>query len=382
MQAYAPLYTLRCHPHPRKVHHFLLKLLCKMLRRFVRVFGGVTSTTIVAQRAEKALTFPHEAHSSQHQDAQQQPATLAQPQQVQPSNRTNEGAVSERILAALHRAGFTLAQVTAFVQMAAKVAFKDDLPWPALYDPAAHFPKPQPLPARLQFVSWKVPSGHGAATGPWCFAPDDELRMVRPVYEEVWRRFLEIFHARLTRKGFLIIGHPGIGKTYLLDLLLSWHLFTHPHVPVVATAIGEFQIFIKVDGKTPKRFVIDHAGITPTEFADQLKQWGMKQGDPLLVLHDIKESTQLPFQGALLDELKQHFDVMCVVASSPHYDYWGEFTKAFQNYTKFYLPVLSEGEARDFAAKMADEPPSDATVSQWLNLVGRSSASLNIPTCR
>ena len=32
--------------------------------------------------------------------------------------------------------------------------------------------------------------------------------------------------------------------------------------------------------------------------------------------------------------------------------------------------MLSEGEARDFAAKMADEPPSDATVSQWLNLVG------------
>ena len=262
-----------------------------------------TTEAVETAGGEQTPSSPPQAQPSKHQDAQQQPAMLAQPQQVQPSPpRRSEGAVNERILAALHRAVVTLAQVTAFVQMAAKVTFKDDLPWPALYDPAAHFPKPQPLPARLQFVSWKVPSGHGAATGPWCFAPN-ELRMVRPVYEEVWKRFLEVFHAPLTRKGFLIIGHPGIGKTYLLDLLLSWHLFTHPHVPVVVIAIEGFQVFIKVDGKTPKRFVISHAPIKKTEFTDQLKQWGMKQGDPLLVLHDIKESTQLPFQGALLSEL-------------------------------------------------------------------------------
>ena len=311
------------------------------------------------------LPLLHQTQTPQQQPTYLLQSQLSQPQQVQRS--PPHEAASERNWAMLHAAGITtLAQA----QMAAKVAFKDDLPWPALYDPAAHFPKPQPLPARLQFVSWKVPSGHGAATGPWCFAPDDELRMVRPVYEEVWKRFLEVFHARLTRKGLLIIGHPGIGKTYLLDLLLSWHLFTHPHVPVVAIAIGKFQIFIKVDGKTPRRFVIGHAGITPTQFADQLKQWGMKQGDPLLVLHDIKKKLDLPYKLDLLDELKQHFDVTCVVSSSPDRNTWIEFTKAFQNYTKFYLPVLSETEARDFVAKMADGPPSDATVSQWLNLVG------------
>ena len=48
------------------------------------------------------------------------------------------------------------------VEMPAKGAFKDDLPWPALYDPATHLPKPQPFPAHLQFVSCRgaIRCGH------------------------------------------------------------------------------------------------------------------------------------------------------------------------------------------------------------------------------
>ena len=252
-------------------------------------------------------------------------------------------------------------------QIPAQAAFKDDLPWPALYDPAAHFPKPQPFPPHLQFVSWRAPSG--AATGPWCFA-DDELRMVRQVYEAVWQRYLEVLHSDYHRKGLLIIGHPGIGKTCLLDLLLSWHLFTHAQIPVVAVAIGKYQVFIKVDGKTPKRFVILQSDIKSTQFVDQLKLWGMKPGDPLVVLHDIKKPHELPYKMDLLNELKWNFKVTCVVASSPQHDNWGGFVKEFVH-SEFYLPLLSETEARDFVANTHPAPvPSDATVSHWFYLVG------------
>ena len=252
--------------------------------------------------------------------------------------------------------------------MPAKVTFKDDLPWPVLCDPAVYFPKSQPLSAHLQFVSCRAPSG--ATTGPWCFA-DDELRMVRRVYEEVWERYLEVLHSRHpnNRKGLLIIGHPGIGKTCLLDLLLSWHLFTNPQIPVIAIALEDIHVFIRVNGKTPKRFVINPSKIEPDEFVDQLKLWGMKPGDPLVVLHDIK-GILLPYKGGLLSKLAKTFVVTCVVASSPQYDNWKEFGKEFAH-SKFYLPVLSETEARDFVAKTHPAPvPSDATVSQWFYLVG------------
>ena len=253
-------------------------------------------------------------------------------------------------------------------QMPAQAAFKDDLPWPALYDPAAHFPKPQPFPPHLQFVSCRAPSG--AATGPWCFARD-ELRMVRQVYKAVWERYLEVLHSHHPNNGngLLIIGHPGIGKTCLLDLLLSWHLFTHPQIPVVTVAVEALQVFIKVDGKTPKRFVIDQSDIKPSQFVDQLKLWGMKPGDPLVVLHDIKGMV-LPYKGALLSMLAWTFVVTCAVASSPQYNNWKEFGKEFVH-SKFYLPLLSETEARDFVANTHPAPvPSDATVSHWFYLVG------------
>ena len=48
--------------------------------------------------------------------------------------------------------------------------------------------------------------------------------MVRQVYEEVWKRFEEVRKAPGCEKGLLIKGHPGIGKSLLLDLFLSWSL--------------------------------------------------------------------------------------------------------------------------------------------------------------
>ena len=196
--------------------------------------------------------------------------------------------------------------------------------------------------------------------------------MVRQVYEAVWERYLEVLHSDHPHNGngHLIIGHPGIGKTCLLDLLLSWHLFTHPQIPVVAIAVEEIHVFIKVNGKTPKRFIVDQSDIKSYEIVDQLKLWGMKPGDPLIVLHDIKMSDQLPYQGVLLWGLTRTFVVTCVVASSPQYNNWKEFGKDFVH-SFFYLPVLSETEARDFVANTHRAPvPSDATVSEWFYLVG------------
>ena len=205
-----------------------------MLRHFCRVLGGVVSTTIVAKGktpavaaatgkamgdlvpeqttkeaettgGEQTVSLLRQAQPLQQQQAHQQQSMLAQPEQVQPSPPREK-------------------------RRPKKVAFKNYLLWPALYDPAVYFPNPH-----LQFVSCRAPSG--PATGPWCFA-NDELRMVRQVYEAVWERYLEVLHSDHPNngKGLLIIGHPGIGKTCLLDLLLSWHLFTNPQIPVVAVA--------------------------------------------------------------------------------------------------------------------------------------------------
>ena len=324
-----------------------------MLRRFVRVLGGVASTTIVAQKTvtqktsteaaatgkavgglvperttkaaetmggEQTVSLLRQAQPLQQQQAHQQQSMLAQPEQVQPPppgekrrrwEREDLGSAARSESPPLPQGGDSQAKSAlrqqSQAQMPAQVTFKDDLPWPALYDPAAHFPKAQPFPAHLQFVSCRAPSG--AATGPWCFAKH-ELRMVRQVYGAVWQRYLEVLHSPPVDngKGLLIIGHPGIGKTYLLDLLLSWHLFTNPQIPVVAVAIGEYQVFIKVDGKMPKRFVIAQSDIKPDEFVDQLKLWGMKPGDPLVVLHDVKNPYELPYKMDLLNKLKWNFE--------------------------------------------------------------------------
>ena len=352
-----------------------------------KAVGGLVPerTTKAAETmgGEQTVSLLRHAQPLQQPQAHQQQSMLAQPHEAQPSppgekrrrwEREDLGSAARSESPPLPQGGDPQAKSAlrqqSQAQMPAQVTFKDDLLWPALYDPAAHFPKLQPFPAHLQFVSCRAPSG--AATGPWCFAAN-ALRMVRQVYEAVWERYLEVLHSAPADngKGLLIIGHPGIGKTCLLDLLLSWHLFTHPQIPVVAVAIGEYQVFIKVDGKTPKRFVIDQSDIKPSQFVDQLKLWGMKPGDPLVVLHDIKKTHELPYKMDLLNELKWNFEVTCVVASSPQHNNWGGFVKEFENYCNFYLPLLSETEVRDFVANTHHAPvPSDATVSEWFYLVG------------
>ena len=233
--------------------------------------------------------------------------------------------------------------------------FKDDLAWPTLFDPAACLPKSTAL-------AWVC-----TTNGPWCFS-DDEDRMVRQVYEEVWKRFEEVRKAPGRKKGLLIKGHPGIGKSYLLDLLLSWSLFTQPTVPVIAIAVQGFHIFINTDGKTPKRiFVRRHDAF---RFPDLLIKFGVKEGSELVVLHDIKSSPELPFQGELLGNLFLNFKVTCVVASSPDQKNFAGFRKACTNcFRLFILPTLTFDEARAFTKHM-NQNVSDATFAEWFDIVG------------
>ena len=62
-----------------------------------------------------------------------------------------------------------------------------------------------------------------------------------------------------------------------------------------------------------------------TQFVNQLKLWGMKPGDPLVVLHDIKKPHELPYKMAPVEhELKWNFKSSRVsLRRRLQHDNWG-----------------------------------------------------------
>ena len=228
------------------------------------------------------------------------------------------------------------------------------------------WPTAHPAPSKTESLELSFVK---TTAGKWCFDPDVAERMIRnKEYPLLWER-LQGIRTSPGRKGLLIMGHPGIGKTLLLDLLLSWNLFAHPTQPVIVIAADVVTVFTNVDGVTPKRYTItwkdmDH-GKFPRQLIDQL---GVPPGADILVLHDIKTIQSVSYQTGLLGSLIANFNITCVLASSPKESNYKDFAKDITT-NAFVLPTLSFAEIKEVIQR-TNPTISDATALDWYQKVG------------
>ena len=219
--------------------------------------------------------------------------------------------------------------------------------WPTLHKPPGDATGDPPTTV-LQFVN--------TVDGPWCFEQGEAERMIRlKEYVMLWDRLKAILRNCTRtegRKGLLIKGHPGIGKTLLLDLILSWLLHDFPGLPVLVIAVDGVTIFVNTPiGGGKKRYVVDHKQAGVRGYTDLLLGFGVAKGSQIAILHDIKTQMSLPFQAGIVESLSNAFAVMCVVSSSPKGANFKDFVKWMHPPATYALQTLSVDEAREFATK-------------------------------
>lgn len=174
--------------------------------------------------------------------------------------------------------------------------------------------------------------------GAWCISEQRD-RMIRPgEYAAVWSQLkclLDEKGANLEGNGLLVKGHPGIGKSLLLDLLLSWSLFSYPTMPVIVLAAEQTYLF--VSGKR-------YTSMPSTNFVHELPLL-IPRGTQILVLHDIKTTQSLSYQCSLVRGLKRMYLTTVVLASSPQEGNYKDFRKDILDRIEYILPTLSAEEA-------------------------------------
>eukprot|EP00971_Amphidinium_carterae_P327466 6458848-Amphidinium_carterae.1 len=156
------------------------------------------------------------------------------------------------------------------------------------------------------------------------------------------------------KRGLLLMGHPGIGKTLLLDMLLSWSLKTEPEVPVLVLAEDGAQVFLKHSADNAQkrfRFAIATASEVILNFLKAQSTLvtpgiGDVKHQQILVLHDIK--IEHKYNGGLVTRLADEMKATIVVASSPNQANYKDFENFMHPVTRFVLPTLSPEEADSF----------------------------------
>ena len=210
--------------------------------------------------------------------------------------------------------------------------------------------------------SWRIEEGPHAAAQ---LAASD--RMIRP--RDYWRVWSDLEETRALHKlrvhGFLITGHPGIGKTHLLDVLLAASLHKYPNVPVIAISRGRTQLFTNLLGDDQKRYSVDILPGLEGALVDQLSELCLRRETRLLVLHDIRSAQG--YQSTLVECLSDRFYTTCVAVSTPNRSHYNEFLKSCGGLT-YHLPVLSKDEARAFVERFA--PHSSAIFEKQFADVG------------
>jgi hypothetical protein len=227
----------------------------------------------------------------------------------------------------------------------AATKYIDAGPWPSAFCPDLLL---KAATTQLKFV--KTNDGDG----PWCFESDTVERMIRVAeYTRLWQRVKDILKTcgmKERRKGLLVTGHPGIGKTLLLDLILSWILHDFPTTPVMVIGANGVTIFVNTTTHIKKRYrlkLVDIGHVLP-----MLLQCGVSEGSTVVVLHDIKTKESLHFQEGFLEDLVEKFSVVCVVSSSPKPSNYKDFEKWMKPSATHVLPTLSEAEAWEYAARV------------------------------
>ncbi len=215
----------------------------------------------------------------------------------------------------------------------------EDGTWPSLYPPPLEESKPTTL---LKFLETK--------DGKWCFETNVPMRMVRLTeYLALWKALIVVMAEPKRRKGLLIVGHPGIGKTLALDVLLSWNLHEYPKMPVIVVTVEIIEVFLSFPcaaGLTPKRFSVNRT-CSGSTLRQLLLDVGVARESEILVLHDVKTTESLPYRSELLGNLARGFGVTCVVAASPKAGTYKEYVKDVMPQW-FVLPTLSLAEAQEF----------------------------------
>ena len=232
--------------------------------------------------------------------------------------------------------------------------------WTTLHDPHAARPKGG---KKLSFIT--------ADKGDWCFSPEEPERMIRiSEHPLVWQRLKDLRNMKLSHAGLLLVGHPGIGKTLFLDVLLSWSLHADPKVPVVVIAAEGVTIFATVNGQQ-KRYYVAMEDFHPDEVCKLLLRHCSPDSE-VIVLHDIKTSNTLCYKSGFIGTLAKEFRVSCVLASSPKEDNYKDFEKDFKGYgvfDRFYLPTLTYDEAREYVIHFARDCTAE-DFDEWYYAVG------------
>ena len=160
----------------------------------------------------------------------------------------------------------------------------------------------------LQFV---------ASDEPWIvYSGQKNLVVRKQEYPPIW----DLVHAMLRDHSqnahhLLVVGHPGIGKSCMLNYLL-WRWASSDlagTIIVVGYTMDVLSVFYN-----KQRFDFDHQGIqNAAELVGDLKKTGQIPPSKVLLLHDLK-TEQLPFNNELYSALLKHFPLTCVLASSPN----------------------------------------------------------------
>jgi len=202
--------------------------------------------------------------------------------------------------------------------------------------------------------------------GPWCFEPENPQRMIRAAeYPRVWdhvKRMLANCAPTAKRHGLRILGPAGVGKTRLLDVLLSWSLHDFPEVPVVVVGQSFVSLFVHAaDRGGERRLAVDGGPRTFTsKGAAILRRAGVPKDAAVVVLHD-GPTDGFPFQHVMLSNLVKDFAVVCVVAgdfgNAGEHKQFLKWAATSKQHT--LLPTLAAEEARTFAMQSIPDLGAD-----------------------
>ena len=149
----------------------------------------------------------------------------------------------------------------------------------------------------------------------WIVYPEQPVLVIRKQeYPPIWAIVEEMLLAQKQKNHHLLVkGHAGIGKSCMLNYLL-WR-WTHSdelnaHVLVVALTESGLYVFAQ-----KQRFWFRRSEVY--EVAELILKFRNHQQQKVLVLHDLKTAT-LPFNADLYHQIARHWNVTCVLASSPN----------------------------------------------------------------
>ena len=221
---------------------------------------------------------------------------------------------------------------------------RSDLPFEATSLLAPWYTLPME-PLLLELVETDV------TKAPWTMYPREKTLFVRQEYAKVWDWVEE--------KGIhLLIGSPGIGKTWCLDYLLLRALQPGaPYDAIVTLTEGQANVIIVSDDGVTSRTMY---GQIEREYPDNkfLSTIEGAQAKNVLLLHDVKSAkgkVEFPLRLRFINSLMQKIlAVTVVVATSTNRANYGVFEKSYiSQIRKYFIPCWTYEEMMRFPLQLS-----------------------------